>query len=423
MAKDPGEYREILLFWQTQIGNLDEWKVFHFQMCDWREFREYQKHHRKEGRFPKYVELVKRSLTKHGFTRSFELCADSEQQSRLNTWIEFLDYEYWLYDKDMRFVRRRQSKYDEAWKELVSSNVLRSFETEEFICSIDSAFFHQSERDEAERAVNFAKSIVISAQKSVTNLQPLSLVEKERQQHLREAQSKLNAAVEVLASIKRRSDLTYKFFTKTGKTQYTDDGRVQRSYLGVKGEAENRSILLRWILQQIPLIELELTSANMAQKNSSKPGLRAQRGSKRGRADEADGEICSKRQKQDGDGNANLGESHFNYRQHDSEIDMLSLMRPNNSKLAIDSRPIREPVACKSRTKNAFKPTASKKAKARSRHHTAPRKDTLLARDVVLRRTPASEARRENGISRNISALGPLMRRNTRARKPPDRFQ
>ena len=82
-------------------------------MIEWREFREYQQH-RKDDRFPKYVELVKRSLTRHGFTRSFELSADLKQQNKLNTWIEYLDYEHWLYDKDMKNVKRRQPQYDEA---------------------------------------------------------------------------------------------------------------------------------------------------------------------------------------------------------------------------------------------------------------------------------------------------------------------
>lgn len=40
----------------------------------------------------------------------------------------------------MRFVKRHQPRYDEAWKKLVYSKVLRPFEMEEFLCNIDSAF-------------------------------------------------------------------------------------------------------------------------------------------------------------------------------------------------------------------------------------------------------------------------------------------
>ena len=117
---------------------------------------------------------MKRSLTKHEFTHSFKLSEDLEQQDKLITWIEFLDHEYWLYDKDMRFVKRRQSQYDEAWKELVNSNVLRLFETEKFICNIKSAFHHQSEKQHAERAVESAKSIVMSLKSLSQTCNPLA---------------------------------------------------------------------------------------------------------------------------------------------------------------------------------------------------------------------------------------------------------
>ena len=109
------------------------------------------------------------------------------------------------------------------------------------------------------------------------------------------------------------------------------------------------------------------------------------RSSKRGRTDETDGELCSKRRKRGGDSNAKLGESHFKGRRHGSEINMIPVMQPNNSTLAIGSRPTSEPVTRQIRIENAFKPTASKKAEARSRHYSAARKNTLLAKNVVLR--------------------------------------
>jgi len=63
----------------------------------------------------------------------------------------------------MRFVKRHQLEYDEAWKQLLDSGVLRPFEIEEFICNIDSAFQYASERERAEKAVESAKSAVTSA--------------------------------------------------------------------------------------------------------------------------------------------------------------------------------------------------------------------------------------------------------------------
>lgn len=229
VAKDPGGYHEILSFWQTSPNHPDDWMVFERQRGEWRRFRQYQQLHRNKGCFPQYVELVKQSLAQHEFKRPFKLSKDLEQQDKLTTWIEFLYYEYSQYDEDMSSVDRGQPKYDAAWKELVDSQVLRSFETETFICSINSAFHHQSEKERAEKDVESAKSIVKSVQASISEPQPSSILET-LQQQLTEAQSKVDAANKSLASIKRRNDIVHEFFRKTGETQMTNDGKLRRSF-------------------------------------------------------------------------------------------------------------------------------------------------------------------------------------------------
>ncbi|KAL9013440.1 MAG: hypothetical protein Q9173_001867 [Seirophora scorigena] len=263
VAQDPGEYREILSVWQHQSDFHGTWKVFRAQMHEWRAFRLYQRDHREGGRFPGYVELVKRSLARHDFARLFEPIEDLEHQDKLTTWIEFLDYEYWLYDKDMRFVKHGQPQYDEAWKELVDSHVLRHFETEAFICSINSAFCHQAEKQQAQRVVESARANVTSAQKSITDLQPSSHLERGQHQYQRqqvtEAHNKLDTAVESLALIERRNSLVDQFHKKLSRI--THKGAPSRTYLTIKDDAENRSLLCKWILQQIPLIELESKAA------------------------------------------------------------------------------------------------------------------------------------------------------------------
>jgi hypothetical protein len=45
----------------------------------------------------------------------------------------------------------------------VDSNILRPFETEEFIYNIESVFRYTSKREQAEKAVESAKSAVMSA--------------------------------------------------------------------------------------------------------------------------------------------------------------------------------------------------------------------------------------------------------------------
>lgn len=99
---------------------------------------------RKERRFPEYITALKDRLTRHRFTQTFQLDEDPARQDKLTTWIEYLGYEYWWYDQ-FAPSKRRQQWYDNAWKKLVDSKVLRPFETEEFICDIKSAFQHSYE--------------------------------------------------------------------------------------------------------------------------------------------------------------------------------------------------------------------------------------------------------------------------------------
>jgi hypothetical protein len=275
-------------------------------MCEWQEFREYQQSMRKKGRFPKYRERVQKRLTRHGFERPFQLDEDLDQQDKLATWIEFLNYEYQDYDKHMRFVERHQAEYDAAWKELVDSQVLRPFETEEFIIyDPKSAVQHANERERAEKAVQSAKSAVVSAENNNPDPRHAHLSQQAtRQQRLVAAQSQLAAAIKSLASIKRRNDLIYKFLQKTKLHQVTEDklkkgyAYVKQSYVGAKRDAERRSILLRWILQQIPFIEIELNQAKMAENHSG--GEDGRHRLKRNPTGDLNEERVSKRRREDG---------------------------------------------------------------------------------------------------------------------------
>lgn len=82
-----------------------------------------------EGRFPIYVKVVKDRLTKHGFTRTFQLDEGPARQDKFTRWIEYLGSEYWWYDQ-YALSQRQEQRVDEAWKRLVDAKVLRPFETE-----------------------------------------------------------------------------------------------------------------------------------------------------------------------------------------------------------------------------------------------------------------------------------------------------
>ncbi|KAF2193575.1 hypothetical protein K469DRAFT_745128 [Zopfia rhizophila CBS 207.26] len=310
IVKSPGEYREILSFWQDR-GKPDDWK-----RDDWEQDRRHQRMlghtnvtiggrsiddeddwqyiwRRKkenygdgqivivsgqyrtwesfvgrqqpttneEGRFSMYVRAVKDRLTKHGFTRTFQLDEDPARQDKLTTWIEYLGYEYWWYDQ-YALSKCQQQRLDDAWKKLVNAKVLRPFETQEFICSIESGFLERSERERAEEAVESAKSAVMLARKAISDPGHAKRSPKEYQQRLVEAQFKLDAAEKEYGSIKRRHNLIYEFTERTKNNRFS------------KRNAECHSILLQWMLQQLPLIELELKQSDMTGNDSDGRGCR-----------------------------------------------------------------------------------------------------------------------------------------------------
>ena len=172
----------------------------------------------------------------------------------------------------------------------MDSQVLRPFETEEFICNIKSAFQRASDREQAEKAVESAKSAVMSAQNAVPDPRRAHLSQQATQQRFSAAQSQLGAAIKSLKLIKQRNDLISEFHQKTRSSQIA------------KHNAERRSILLQWILQQVPLIELELNQLKMAENDSDREdGRKRLKGNP---ADNVNQEQVSKRQREDNGNNA-----------------------------------------------------------------------------------------------------------------------
>ena len=100
-------------------------------------------------RLPAYAEPVTKHLAEHGFTRAFQLDQDPARQDKLTTWIKYLRYAYCLRDRCVERIRNLQPEYDEAWKRLVDSGVLRSGETEERIRTTQFAMRGQNEEGAA----------------------------------------------------------------------------------------------------------------------------------------------------------------------------------------------------------------------------------------------------------------------------------
>ncbi|KAK3302818.1 uncharacterized protein B0T15DRAFT_504125 [Chaetomium strumarium] len=200
------EYRQTLRVW----FNRDEY---------WR-YREYFLWLREDngrGGFPEYVAEAKRRLAKHGFTRTFQLDKDPARQDKLTTWIEYLNYEYSWHDRYERSIKRLRPEYDEAWKKLVDSGVLRPGETDQTVRITEAAFRRASEREQADEAVASAvaaaKAALSETERAKTGRSRFTT--QERKQKLAAAHSRLIAAKEALRMVKRRNDLIIEFIKGT----------------------------------------------------------------------------------------------------------------------------------------------------------------------------------------------------------------
>ncbi|KAM3481147.1 hypothetical protein MY5147_000780 [Beauveria neobassiana] len=106
--------------------------------------------------FREYTEAVKRRLARHNIAQTVELDEDPKKQDKLTTWIEYLNYEYWWFDKYASDIERLEPEHDKLWQELVEKNILKPHETKEFVRTVASAMEAEMEKDMGRKAVQRA---------------------------------------------------------------------------------------------------------------------------------------------------------------------------------------------------------------------------------------------------------------------------
>lgn len=286
VARDPYSHWDMLRPWVDYLGDPDfesnpnvDWSVFRYQVNSWVDFRWWQKLNRGEPpdwdsswfevvpayqrfvlifrrRASTYTEAVKKLLAEYDFTQPFQFHEDPTQQNKLTTWIEYLGYECWLHYRLARRVEHMQPKYNADWKALQNSNVLRPFETEEYVCKIDSSFLRQSEREQATQAVKSARAMVESASSDTHNVRDTKPASTVRMQKMEAAEKRLEAAEEALKVVERRNDLCTVFKQAAAR------------YLCTKEDEQRQRLRIQWILEQVPLVEAELGGSNVVSTDS-----------------------------------------------------------------------------------------------------------------------------------------------------------
>ncbi|KLU90755.1 hypothetical protein MAPG_10607 [Magnaporthiopsis poae ATCC 64411] len=223
------------------------------QWDDERARRTWQRHYCRESGvgvpFSNYAAAVKARLARHGgiTTRPFELHPDPKRQGRLETWLEYLSFEYWWLELFARAGERRREQCDKAWKKLQGTGTLQRYETARYIRTRDYRMRHAAEEYIAmvnvERAEQTGGRIY-----AATQLDPsrVAIPLPERIQLLHRGAQDLVDARCWLHRLERRGCLIKRFKL------------LSAEFRRARNDAARHRVLTPWILDQIPLIEAEL---------------------------------------------------------------------------------------------------------------------------------------------------------------------
>ncbi|KAI1277754.1 hypothetical protein F5Y07DRAFT_362815 [Xylaria sp. FL0933] len=289
VSKDPAAYCDLLQPWQSFYHHpraIPEWNIFWEQWASWRCFRRWQAYNRIPGcplrrdrsstvydtfviefrrRCTTYGEALEQLLALYNFTRPCKVHQDPKQQDKVTTWIEYLAYVCCVHYEYASHLKRERPVFNEAWKGLVQAKVLEASDTREWICDIKSAIQRQIEADQAWHEFELAEAALLSAQGASDSHRNPSCGDLTPTDSVLAVRARLDTAREVLAFRDRRREHITKFIA------------AAREYLDVQRAVECNDARIRWIVEQLPLIEAEEKQSRVPETATSTP-----RGVKRG---------------------------------------------------------------------------------------------------------------------------------------------
>ncbi|KAJ4314690.1 hypothetical protein N0V84_008765 [Fusarium piperis] len=245
VSRKPTKHAEVLKYWQGELEEPkpDDWVVYERQWYRWDQFCRHQLVVRNEPEtFWKHSARYRKRLAKHSFAGSLHLEENPSDQTELSQWIEYLCFEYFEYEKFLQH-KPLYPQYKEAWRNLVSTKVLRPDETQGYIDAAGFATACEKERTALRQAVEIARSNILLADRDM--LDP-TMKGPTAQRKLFEAQEELDSAIKEFDDFQLR------------KRAIEEYKRATATYREARSGAKRHEILLRWIRDQIPLIEKKL---------------------------------------------------------------------------------------------------------------------------------------------------------------------
>lgn len=185
-----------------------------------------------------YAAAAARRLAAHEFTQRFQFDQDPRRQEQWTTFVEYLEFECWWFDKFSGDVALLQQQHDAALENLRDFNVLKGSQTEEDLLDDETETQRVIKKEQITRAVDVAKASLASAQQ-----RPAS----RKHSDLAKAQNKVRAAEELLAATVKKDNLIDEFIKKTAP------------YRTAKANVRRHDIWMKWIRGELSRIETEAT--------------------------------------------------------------------------------------------------------------------------------------------------------------------
>ncbi|KAG5982688.1 hypothetical protein E4U54_006351, partial [Claviceps lovelessii] len=245
----------------TWTGTLEgkiahEWAIFKEPYGVWeiqRRHRNWQRKHQREPNcegFSDYEKALAARLVRHGFTQPFRLAEDSKQQDELTTWIEYLGFEYWWLDHYLASAERCAEKYRKACEEHTKSGLFTDDETPEYFRT-DAGKYHFKAPLAKVREALVDAELKARALEEYFEKDPegVNTSKEQRTEMVKEAEERVAAAREAADVVFQRYKRVCEFCRKT------------RYYDASKTILDCQKKLVKWVAEQVPVIEAEKKSS------------------------------------------------------------------------------------------------------------------------------------------------------------------
>ncbi|KAI9675745.1 MAG: hypothetical protein M1817_001112 [Caeruleum heppii] len=130
---DPGQYKDIISYWQEEGGLTASTapyrrSVFLVQLNRWKKFRQLQQdirqhYHIRRKPFSEYRRKVLERRRRHGLDGDVHLLEDRDQQTELTDWMEYQDVQIRHYERLKKEVEEAQTRLESSQRALVEAGV------------------------------------------------------------------------------------------------------------------------------------------------------------------------------------------------------------------------------------------------------------------------------------------------------------